>query len=89
VQLNTITPQSHTLTGQPQGIAPTVSHMVGAYKSLVANGCMSIYKSTNKTMGKLWQRNYWEHIIHNENSYLKILEYITNNPAKWTDDRFY
>ncbi|MDI9355964.1 MAG: hypothetical protein QM536_02935, partial [Chitinophagaceae bacterium] len=30
--------------------------------------------------GKLWQRNYWEHIIRNENDYLRIAEYIINNP---------
>lgn len=35
---------------------------------------------------KLWQRNYWEHIIRNEQSYLKISEYIINNPANWDND---
>ncbi|TAF63036.1 MAG: hypothetical protein EAZ55_14575 [Cytophagales bacterium] len=69
--------------------APTVSDMVGAYKSLVANGCLEIYKSNNETMGKIWQRNYWEHIIRNEKSYHTISEYIINNPAKWNDDKFY
>lgn len=40
------------------GVAHTsVSDIVGAYKSLVANGCLNIYKSKNETMGKLWQRN--------------------------------
>ena len=35
---------------------------------------------------KLWQRNYYEHIIRNEQSYMKISEYIINNPAKWDID---
>jgi putative transposase len=39
--------------------------------------------------GKLWQRNYYEHIIRNEQSYQTISEYIINNPAKWNDDKFY
>ena len=39
--------------------------------------------------GKLWQRNYYEHIIRNEQSYHTISEYIINNPAKWQDDKFY
>jgi len=69
--------------------APTVSDIVGAYKSLVANGCLDIYKSRNQTMGKLWQRNYYEHIIRNEQSYHTISNYIVNNPAKWNDDKFY
>jgi len=39
--------------------------------------------------GKLWQRNYHEHIIRNEQSYQTISEYIINNPAKWAVDKFY
>lgn len=37
----------------------------------------------------VWQRNYHEHIIRNGNSYAMIADYIVNNPAKWTDDKFY
>ena len=62
--------------------------IVGAYKSLVVNGCLKIYKSKNKIMGKLWQRNYYEHIIRNEQSYQRISEYIINNPSKWKEDTF-
>ena len=29
---------------------------------------------------KIWQRNYWEHIIRNENDYHRISQYIINNP---------
>ena len=43
--------------------APTVGDIVGAYKSLVFNACLESYKSKNEIMGKLWQRNYHEHII--------------------------
>lgn len=39
--------------------------------------------------GKLWQRNYYEHIIRNEQSYHTISNYIINNPAKWQEDKFY
>ncbi|MCO5260659.1 MAG: hypothetical protein M9916_10990 [Crocinitomicaceae bacterium] len=39
--------------------------------------------------GKLWQRNYWEHIIRNEQSYHRISEYIINNPTKWINDKFH
>jgi len=69
--------------------APTVFDIVGAYKSLVANGCLGIYKSKNEIMGKLWQRNYWEHIIRNDESYQHISNYIINNPQNWHDDKFY
>ena len=76
-------------------VAPTVYDIVGAYKSLVANGCLEIWKSKwagvtpVPLMGKLWQRNYYEHIIRNEQSYQTISNYIINNPAKWTNDKFY
>ena len=35
---------------------------------------------------KLWQRNYWEHIIRNEPSYHRISEYIKSNPKNWKND---
>ncbi len=41
------------------------------------------------TMGKLWQRNYYEHIIRDERAYQNISAYIINNPTKWNDDKFY
>jgi putative transposase len=31
--------------------------------------------------GKLRQRNYYEHIIRDENELLQIREYVENNPA--------
>jgi len=37
--------------------------------------------------GRLWQRNYWEHIVRNETELNRIREYIHNNPAKWETDR--
>jgi len=37
---------------------------------------------------KLWQRNYWEHIIRNDAEYKRIADYINKNPAKWIDDKF-
>jgi len=76
-------------TGAGASPAPTVGNIMGAYKSLVANGCLDIYKMKNKTMGKLWQRNFYEHIIRNEKSYQTISNYIINNPSNWKDDKFF
>jgi hypothetical protein len=33
-----------------------------------------------------WQRDYYEHIIRDENDYWRIAEYIANNPGAWEDD---
>jgi REP element-mobilizing transposase RayT len=38
---------------------------------------------------KIWQRNYYEHIIRNEESLNKIAAYIRNNPASWMEDEYF
>jgi len=84
---NNIKPQ----IGQPQGIAPTVGTMIGAFKSITTNKYVGGVKQNNwqRFNKKLWQRNYYEHIIRNEKSYRQISEYIKTNPAKWQDDTYY
>ncbi len=37
----------------------------------------------------IWQRSFHDHIIRNENDYIKIWEYIENNPIKWESDCFF
>lgn len=37
----------------------------------------------------IWQRNYYEHIICNEKSFLNISDYIMNNPHNWINDEYY
>jgi putative transposase len=37
--------------------------------------------------GRLWQRNYYEHIIRNEESLNRIRQYILDNLARWAFDR--
>ena len=34
----------------------------------------------------LWQRNYYEHIIRNEEDYERIFNYIATNPTHWAED---
>lgn len=69
--------------------APTIPDIVGAYKSIVSNACLQLFKSHDKTMGKLWQRNYYEHIIRDESAYNNISNYIINNPTKWDENKFH
>lgn len=38
---------------------------------------------------RFWQRNYYEHIIRNENSCNKITDYINLNPSNWKNDKYY
>ncbi|MBN8707330.1 MAG: hypothetical protein J0L62_15770 [Bacteroidetes bacterium] len=37
----------------------------------------------------VWQRNYYEHIIRNEQAFYSISDYIMNNPANWNDDQLF
>lgn len=34
----------------------------------------------------VWQRNYYEHIIRNDRSYLALQTYIEQNPLNWLQD---
>ena len=36
--------------------------------------------------GKLWQRNYYERVIHNDVELNAVRQYIAGNPAKWNQD---
>ncbi|GAB6110558.1 transposase [Desulfomicrobium salsuginis] len=39
--------------------------------------------------GRLWQRNYWEHIVRDEPELNRIREYIASNPVRWEMDRLH
>ena len=41
----------------------------------------------NTTVYRVWQRNYYEHVIRNEDSLNRVRQYILNNPARWAFDR--
>ena len=78
--------------GQAQGPAPTGSltlpDVVQRYKSLTTTQYINGVKQNGwpPFPGKLWQPNYWEHIIRNETELHRIREYIRNNPARWQED---
>jgi putative transposase len=71
--------------------APTVGDIVGAYKSLCVHQGLKWIKQNQpgSVLGKLWQRNYWEHIVRDESELNLIREYIGNNPSKWTMDKLF
>ena len=66
------------------------SHSLGA---IVRGFKSSVTKKLRELSGnsdlKIWQRNYYEHIIRNEQSFNEIAEYIVNNPIKWAEDKLY
>lgn len=37
----------------------------------------------------VWQRNYYEHVIRDEQGYFKISEYIQTNPVRWQENKYF
>ena len=78
--------------GQPQGVAPTglsLPDVIHRFKTMTTKRYIDGVKHHGwpRFDGKLWQRNYWEHIIRNDDELNRIRQYIINNPAKWEMDR--
>lgn len=67
---------------------PTLGDVVGAFKSITTHQYTVGVKEEgwDRFNGRLWQRNYYEHIIRNERELNAIREYIRNNPAVWEQD---
>ena len=67
-------------------VAGSLSTIVGSFKSAVTKRINQIRRTPG---GKLWQRNYYEHIIRDYDDYNHIRNYIVNNPANWDKDENY
>jgi len=75
-------------TGATTRVAPTVGDVVGAFKSITTVLYTRGVKQSGwpPFVGRLWQRNDYEHIIRDERESERIREYILNNPANWATD---
>ena len=61
----------------------SLSEIVGAYKSITTLKTRVAVRSFQKSAlqeGRLWQPNYYEHIIRSETSLSKIRHYVEDNP---------
>jgi len=69
--------------------APTISRIVQAFKSITTYKYILGVKENNWPLfdKRLWQRNYYDHIIRSEKSLNYIREYIVNNPIRWEFDK--
>ena len=66
-----------------------LGNFVGSFKSIAANRWINVCKAEGYIAGKLWQRNYYEHILRNEKDYLEKRKYIEDNPDQWRMDKEY
>jgi len=38
--------------------------------------------------GRVWQRNYHDHVVRSEKDLTRIRDYMAGNPARWSDDEY-
>jgi REP element-mobilizing transposase RayT len=74
--------------GSPQQMPISISRAIQWFKTMTTNEYIRNVKNFdwppfNK---RLWQRNYYEHIVRNEHDYNRIKKYIIENPLKWKND---
>ena len=82
---------SSTNDSEGEHVGSPLHRVVQWFKTMTTNEYIRGVKNLGRIPfnGKLWQRSYYEIIIRNEQSYQTISEYIINNPAKCTLDKFY
>jgi len=62
----------------------SLGSIIGQYKSKTSGQVNCRRKTPEST---IWQRNYYDHIIRNDNELAAIQKYIRDNPAKWEEER--
>jgi len=70
-------------TGRPafgRPVRGSLATIIGAFKSAATRRL----RATGHR-GKVWQRNYFEHIIRNDDDLWAIRRYIVTNPGRWND----
>ncbi len=73
----------HTSPSRPAPTKTPLSEIIRALKSFSARRI----NARRKMVGKpVWQRNYYEHVIRNEDDFRRIQHYIESNPANWNSD---
>ena len=79
------TPRAGSKPGHTFGLSDTIHR----FKSLTTRrfGELGNSGGSESNYPRLWQRNYYEHVIRNYDSLQRIREYIVNNPLAWALDR--
>jgi putative transposase len=67
---------------------PSLSQVIQWFKTMSTS---AYFRGVKKhgwpgVRGTLWQRSFYERVIRNQADLEQVAEYISNNPAKWTED---
>lgn len=68
-----------------QRVRPTLGAIMQWFKTMTTNAYIRGVRAHDWAPfdRRLWQRNYYERIIRNDNDLNAIREYIVSNPARW------
>ena len=66
------------------GETQTLGRLIGALKTTSTTQINETRKSPGS---RLWQRNFYERVIRNEDEMNRVRQYVLDNPAKWPEDR--
>jgi putative transposase len=85
-------PDTGTASGITQGNTRPIaalSTIVQWFKTMTTNEYIRQVKHSGwpPFPGKLWQRNYFEHVVRNEDELAKIRQYIADNPYRWAEEQ--
>lgn len=77
--------QTMNAVGAQSVMPTTVGDVIGAYKSLTTDEYIRGVHDQNwpSFPGRLWQRNYFEHIVRDDDEIDRIRKYIADNPRQW------
>ncbi len=72
-------------TTKPKFHSPskTIGSIIRGFKIGITKWFQQHYPNEFSVGESVWQRNYWEHIIRNDEDYKRIIQYIIDNPIKW------
>ena len=75
-------------SGQLYSAAPALGDILNWFKTMTTNQYIHRVKQNHwpSFPGRLWQRNYYEHIIRNDEELNHIRQYIAENPVNWQTD---
>jgi REP element-mobilizing transposase RayT len=69
--------------GFSKPVADSIPTIMRAFKSASTKRINELRHTPGTSV---WQRNYYEHVIRNEDELKAIREYILGNPARWNED---
>jgi putative transposase len=72
-------------------LRPSLSQVIQWFKTMTTNDYIKGVKNKGWPAfeGRLWQRNYYDHIIRNESELNQIRRYIIDNPEAWELDKYH